>query len=130
MKKFIAVGFTVALLIVVALLSCQHFKHSRDAKIFKSLAGTWIMSLGSLTVHPDGSYVLQSTVSPSGGVVTNEGTFQVRDGFLIDTVTKTSQPNTEVPRVSRARIIRADDSEIVVNYEGARGETVFRKETT
>jgi hypothetical protein len=134
MKKTITIGFTVALLIIVALLSWQHFKPSRDAKIRKNLPGIWVVNWGknhrsTSTISPDGSYVCQITGSSDGTVVTVEGTFQVRDGFLIDTMTKSSQTTTHVPNVSRGQIIRADAHEMAISFDGGNGESVFRKDT-
>src|ERR1035438_10367450 len=108
MKKSIAISAVLVLLVFTTLLAWRHFKHSRDERIYKNLAGTWTMSFGSLTVHPDGSYVLEFTVSPTSGVVTNEGTFQVRNGFLIDTVTKSYRKNAQVPYITPTPIIMAN----------------------
>jgi len=129
MKKFIAILATVTVLAAVAFLSWQHFKHLRDERIYKNLAGTWTMSFGSLTIHPDGSYVLQFTVSPDSGVVTNEGTFQVRDGFLIDTVTKSYRKNAQVPYVTPTPIIMANDHEMILNT-GSNNKLILRKDAT
>ena len=128
MKKIIPIGFAIALLGVAALFSWQHFKHAKDARIFKNLPGTWTMSIGSVTVQPGGSYVLLYTESPTS-VVTNEGNLEVRDGFLIDTVTRSSRTNTRVPYVKRARIIQADDRELIIDNGGKSG-LVLRKEAT
>jgi hypothetical protein len=62
MRKFIAISVVLVLVAFTALLGWRHFKHLRDERIYKNLAGTWTMSFGSLTVHPDGSYVLAFTV--------------------------------------------------------------------
>jgi hypothetical protein len=129
MKKIIPIGFIIALVGLAAFFSWQHFKHAKDARIFKNLPGTWTTSFGSLSVQPGGSYVLQFTVSPDIGVVTNEGTFQVRDGFLIDTVTRTCRTNAQVPYVNRKRIIQADDREMIIDTGGKSG-LVLRKDAT
>lgn len=126
MKKIITIGFIAALLVLVTLLAWQHFKPSRDAKIRKNLTGTWVVDFGSFTVRPDGSYVGWITNSTSG-VVTNEGTFQIRDDYLINTMTKTSRTNARVPYVGHLRIIRANDGEIVLDDGGV--EDVLRKVT-
>jgi hypothetical protein len=125
-KKTTTIGFIVALLVVATLLSWQHFKPSRDAKIRMNLPGTWVTDFGSFTVRPDGSYIGWHTNSTSG-VVTNEGTFQIRDGFLINTVTKSSRTNAHVPYVGYLRTIQANDGEIVLD-EGGGVEDVLRKD--
>jgi hypothetical protein len=127
MKKIITIGFTATLLVLVTLLAWQHFKPSRDAKIRKNLAGTWAMDFGSFIVHPDGSYIGWHTNATSG-IVTNEGTFQIRDGYMINTMTKTSRTNARVPYVSQMRIIRADARELVID-DGGNVELVLRKDT-
>jgi len=126
MKRIITIGFFAVLFVLVTLMAWQHFMPSRDAKIRKNLAGTWVMDFGSFTVHPDGSYVGWHTNATSG-IVTNEGIFQVRDGYLIHTMTKTSRTNAHVPYVSRERIIRADVREMVIDDGGV--ELVLRKDT-
>jgi hypothetical protein len=126
MKKIIPIGFIIVLTGLVGFFSWQHLKHAKDARIFKNLPGTWKMSIGSVTVQPGGSYVLQYTESPTS-VVTNEGNLQVRDGFLIDTVTRSSRTNARVPYVKRSRIIQADDRELTIDNGGKSG-LVLRKE--
>ena len=132
MKKIVAIGFTVALLVIVALLSWHYFKHSRDTKISRILTGTWHADdLGSFTVRSDGGYVWQITNLTTGRAVTIEGTFQVRDGVLINTVTKSSRTNTHVPYVSHSQIVRANDYEMVIidGDAGGNDEHIIRKDT-
>ena len=127
MKKIVTIGFIAGLLVLVALLAWQHFMPSRDAKMRKNLTGTWVVNFGSFTVRPDGSYVLCYTNATSG-IVTNEGTFQIRDGYMINTMTKTSRTNAQhMPHVSHERIIRADSREMVIDDGGV--ELVLRKDT-
>ena len=128
MRKFIAISVVLVLLAFTSLLAWRHFQHLRDERIYKNLAGTWTMSFGSLTVRPDGSYVLAFTVSPTSGVVTNEGTFQVRDGFLIDTVTKSYRKNAPVPYTTPTPIIMANDHEMIIDT-GAGNKLILRKDT-
>jgi len=58
------------------------------------------------------------------------GKFEVRDGVLIDTMTKNSSTNARLPMISRYRIIRSDRRELVIGVEtdGRTNEVVFRKE--
>jgi hypothetical protein len=129
MKKLITLGLTIGLLVVVTLLAWWHVGHSRDAKIFGSLPGTWVLRYGSLNVHPDGSYVLQFTHSAAEGVLTNEGTFQVRNGFLINTLTKSYRPNAQLPQITQMRIIHMDDREIIID-NGSKSGLILRKNAT
>jgi hypothetical protein len=128
MKKFTAIGFLAALLFFVTLLSWQHLKPSRDEKIRRNLTGTWAVDFGSFTVRQDGSYIAQFSSPTAGRVVTNEGTFQVRDGYMINTMTKSSRTNAHVPYVSRVRILQADSSEMVID-DGGKVGLVLRKNT-
>jgi hypothetical protein len=85
------------------------------------------MSFGSLTVHPDGSYVFQFTVSPTIGLVTNEGAFRVGDGFLIATVTESYRKNAVVPHVTPTRIAMANDREMLIDT-GAKNKLGLQKD--
>ena len=131
MKKYITIGFVTAVLVAIALLSWQHIKTSRDARTRQNLAGTWVVDTGSFTVRPDFSYVGQFTNSTAGKIVTNEGTFQVRDGFLIDTMTKSSGAHAHVPYITRLRIVRADAHQMVIDENDDSGDIkiVLRKDT-
>jgi hypothetical protein len=129
MKKLITIGFTIGLLVVVTLLAWRHVRPLRDAEMFGKLPGTWFLSYGSLDVHPDGSYVLQFTHSPTDGILTNEGTFQVRDGLLINTVTKSYRTNAQLPQITRMRIIQMNDREMIID-NGSKSGLIFRKDGT
>ena len=70
------------------------------------------------TVAPDGSYVT-TVVVPSRKVgpktIRWEGTWQVEDDFLIETITLDSQENgPAVPRTNRFRITRWNDRELAL----------------
>ena len=58
-----------------------------------------------------------------------EGTLEVRDGFVIDTMTKHSQTNAPVPVTNRQRIVRMDSREMVLNspHSWETNLLVFRK---
>ena len=132
MKKIITIGFSAVLLVIVTSLSWQYFKHSRDSKISRILAGTWHADdLGSFTVRSDGGYVWQITNLATGRAATLEGTFQVKDGVLFNTVTKSSRTNAHMPYVSHSQIVRANDREMVIIDGDAGGnvEHIIRKDT-
>jgi hypothetical protein len=92
------------------------------------LAGTW---LEDRTLASGGHFKCILQVGPSGAI-TNlititgpaseqslrwEGTWEIKDGVLIETITKDSQPNAPVPRVFRPRIVRMTARELVLKYE-------------
>lgn len=67
--------------------------------------------------------------------IQQEGTWRVRDGVLIDTITKDSQTNAPTPNTNYARIVSIDDQKLVLDYVKITGaayptnQTVFRKQT-
>ncbi len=127
MKKAITIGIVTALLVVVSFMCWQHFTYFSDKEIRKNLLGTWVgesASSGSFAIHQDGSYVADFTDASGKVATTHEGTFQVADGYLIISVTKSSQTNQPVPHDFRYRIIRADAQTIVMDD----GE-ILRKDT-
>ncbi len=112
--------------------SRQRSKPSRDAVINKNLPGTWVIDLGvstrsTIVVSADGNYKCQITGLPSGELIKLEGTMQVKDGFLIDTLTYSSRITLGKPSVGRDRIIRANEHEMVVETDN--WDAVYRKIT-
>src|SRR5260221_7266894 len=117
-----------------------------DAGVRKNLPGTWVVSgvypsggdfKSTITVAPNGSYTCQIITHGTSNSVRMfelEGKLLVKDGVLIDTMTKHSNTNaTHLPVTYRGRILRADKRELVVNYgldagfQEATHETVMRK---
>jgi len=132
MKKFAVIGLAIGLVVAAILLSWQHFKSSHDESVRKLLAGAWTLDgSSSYTARPDGTFVRVFTNFNTGRVVTNEGTFQVKDGFIFETVTKSSRTNTHVPITSHSWIIRAEANQIVVidGDPGGNVQHIFRRET-
>jgi hypothetical protein len=129
------------------LVACKRHEESADNKIQKTLPGTWLFEAryasGSsnewtVEVAQDASYV--STVVVPGRTngpwsIHQEGTWRVKDGVLIDTITKDSQTNAPVPNTNYARIVSIDDQKLVLDYVKIPGvvpptnQTVFRKQT-
>jgi hypothetical protein len=123
--------------VALLLVGCGREKTSTAASRFP--VGTWVCEFD----YPNGSHFKSTTVVSSGGrylchgtsTGTNnisrsfelEGSWEIRDGFLIDTMTKHSQTNAPVPTTSRAQIIRRSDSELVTKWEGMENESVLRK---
>jgi len=107
-------------LIVVSLLltGCGR----RDARLQQALTGTWVVDLGNNIrsvniIGANTGFAAQVTGFTNGSVVRIEGTFRVRNGELIETVTKDSQPNEKVPFVVRGHIIHLDDRELVARWD-------------
>ena len=103
--------------------------------------GTWVLDRvrpDGVKIHsvskiaPDGKYLTQTsafTNSVLAFAVKSEGTFEINDGYLIDTMTKHSEPTVPLPSVFRARIIRFDERELVAHDDANSADVVFRKET-
>ena len=125
-------------LIAISLLLTACSKHRSDAQVRQMLPGTWAVSFGDSSVQvgggytniigADGRYAYQLINPTTGGVVDVEGTFQVSDGYLIDTMTKCSRTNVQVPHIYRGRIVRADSREMVFAFiDGGAGDCHYRK---
>lgn len=111
--------------------------YRNEAEVPENLPGVWHVDFSSpqdkgykrtFTIAANGDFVSEG-VDPEGIPLNRlSGTFKVEDGFLIQTVTNTTQPNTSVPYVSRARIIHSDDKELVFRHEGAQADSVLLKD--
>ena len=104
-----------------------------EAKVDRSLAGTWVLDWGApdgaqvetkQTIGTDGHWTCHDTFTLSNQVTTSEsqGTVEIRDGFLILTVTNRSdRSGAPLPWTSRSLIVRTNDHELVLKD----GETEF-----
>ena len=108
-----------------------------DAEVPENLPGIWHVDFSSpkdngykrtFTIAANGDFVSEGVDSEGIPLNRLSGTFKVEDGFLIQTITNTTQPNMSVPFVSRARIIHSDDKKLVFRHEGARVDSVLRKD--
>jgi hypothetical protein len=71
--------------------------------------------------------VSQITVTKSNSTpdtLSLQGTWQVKDGFLVDTITNDSDKTVRLPYTKSERILRADERELVVDTPSK----VFRRE--
>jgi len=120
---------------------------SPDANMQRKLCGVWMADCNyssgtvvsnTITVAPDGSYVARLSIpgrkyGPRD--IEQRGVWRVEPGFIIDTVTNDSQTNAIVPSTNRFRVLRVNDSELVVEPEKIPGvgyptnQTIFRKQT-
>jgi hypothetical protein len=113
-----------------------------EAELQQQLSGTWKVERdftngglfqSTVMVASNGIYVCDATNFGSKGVrpVHIEGTWEIKDGFLIDTMTKHSHTNARLPFVSSEKIIHFSTNELVVQYEYGPSnyiEAVFKKE--
>ncbi len=140
----LTLSFFAVLLLVAA---CKRHEESVDNKIQRTLPGTWVFEAryangssnqSTVEVAQDASYVCTlflpgRTNGPR--IIRQEGTWRVKDGVLIDTITKDSQTNARKPNTNYARIVSIDDQKLVLDYGKIPGvlqptnQTVFRKQT-
>ena len=127
--------YTAALFALVFLLTACN--HRSDATIRRNLPGAWHYDLSStadgggtstFTIATNGDFVCQTVVANGIHTVELAGTVQVADGYLIETVTRSTLPKARVPFVSRAQIIRADAREMIVSFDGT-DKVVLKKAT-
>jgi len=113
-------------------------KPMSDAEITRKLIGVWLVDVQSA----DGSSSLKGTITmdKTGGMIAvnkitgknrnvevqYSGTWQVKDGILLENVMVTSNPVLlPVPTVYREKIIRLNEDELV--YEKLNGTLASRK---
>jgi len=114
MKKFIIIGFIVALAAASVLL-WQHFKHPSDASIRRQLVGTWMpTSSNTVTVRSDGSY---KDVHTNGTI---EGTWRVDGGVWTLTITNISGTfaGVRVGQVSSFEVVQISKHELAGHLIG------------
>ena len=93
-----------------------------DARLQRLVTGTWVVEVGNNIqsvniIKPDGSFAAKVTGFTNGSVVMIEGTFRVNNGALVETVTKSSQKNEQVPFVVQGHIMRLNDQEMVAKWD-------------
>jgi hypothetical protein len=113
MKKLIITGISLVLLIVVFVLTWQHF---RDVKLRHEVVGSWRGIGGSrfsMTIASDGSQSWGTTNRPDF----ISGTWRIRHGILILTTTNEYHRfhggSSLVGVVMRCRVVHLDDQEFV-----------------
>jgi hypothetical protein len=132
--------------LLAAILLSAGCKPQGDAKVRRNLPGSWIAAgnypeggrfTNTITVDPTGGYVCHVAAYGTDGILRTSdlaGKFEVRDGMLIDTMTRHSNTNAPLPSTSRCRIVRFDGRELVITLdESVRGnlktnEVVLRKQ--
>ena len=109
--------YTIPILVLsLFLTACSH---RSDAKIRENLPGTWSVDLAAegrrstFTIATNGDFVCRTS---QGAELS--GSFQVEDGFLVETVAKSSQTNAHLPFVSRWQILQSDANQMVVTDDG------------
>jgi hypothetical protein len=120
------------LALVAMLTGCHHTPRFEGTWVLDRVRPDGVKIHSVTTIAPGGKYSTQTsafTNSVLAFAVKSEGTFEIKDGCLIDTMTKHSEPATPVPSVFRARIIRFDGRELIAYDEENSADVVFRKES-
>ena len=105
------------------LVACRRSSPA-DSALHQKIVGTWAWtpveaqtSGGVTTFAANGNFVFKGTNRWATGAkeFSYEGTWQIQDGILIFTLTKTSEPKyMPVGKVDRCKIIRADDRDLML----------------
>ena len=133
-RSAVTIAF-VCLLSGLLPVACSRNPES-DTALQQRLVGTWRYSRSdgnsaivhsdlAFTVTPNGSYISRIT-SPQAHTL--EGTAEVKNGFLIVTITNRDNSQVPSPIVSRETIVQFDKGELVTQSEGSSVTNVFRKD--
>jgi hypothetical protein len=133
MKKLVVIGFSLGMLFIATLIFMHYQKHPSDSKIRRNLPGTWILNMAgdlrtTYIMSADGHWTGQVSGKTTAGRM--DGTWQVKDGFLISTTTNSNfGTNTslrvQTPASVSSRIIRIDSHEFVVQTRNT--QVAFKK---
>jgi hypothetical protein len=142
-----ALSLRALCLLLLSALVLTACRRQNDDEVRRDLPGTWVVEGDSVfgghfkstsKIDDQGNYFCQ-LLSRNGSdalIRTSNiaGTFQVKDGMLIDTILKHSNTNAALPIISKARILRVDADTMVIRYEPSDGfaaptnDVVFRKQ--
>jgi hypothetical protein len=134
MKNFIFAGVGIVLLIVIAAL-CWHIKAARemDARNLQKLVGDWAAKDKDglhdvITIHSNSSFICSVTPADNMGLLYYfEGTLQVKNGIIIETITNHSDTNVHLPFFSRMDLVGLKNNNFVVRMNGTTNKLVFWK---
>ena len=134
MKKFAITGLLVVVFVVCLWLIWQHVNISRfDRDFSRRLAGSWSWEVenirGTNMVASDGSFTNQLTFSHHDPTNTYQmaGTWRIKDGRLIETITRDSKKSAQIPRTLTGQIIRVNAIDFVVVWQGSTNQSAWQK---
>jgi len=129
----------ISLLLFISLFLLAACARASDAEIRKNLPGVWRMfqspqqdrsMMSIVTFAPSSDFTNQIIFPGAAREIDMVGTLQVQDGYLILTITKSSQKTVaQLPIVLRSKIIQADIGQFVVVADGTTNRQTFKKET-
>ena len=130
---------TRAFILLTSLLLFTACNHRSDAEAGKKLPGVWHFIPASasksggdisFTIAPNGEFSASVTntgpTGAAGGVSVIAGTFQVRDWYLVQTITNSSENLGHLPIVARYKIRSISDREMQVDADGK--QATFKKD--
>jgi len=144
MKNILSIVFMVVLTLasLVTFASDGQGASLTDADIRQKIVGLWGINFtypdgysvyGSVTISSDGTFRGKTIIwdhEPKGSL-TVEGAWEVRDGFIIETVTNSSDPSlAEVVKVTKDAVISLDDKQFVYSNEIEKNVKYTRKAKT
>lgn len=130
---------SLPLICLLFLNACKResIKPQPDARL---LVGTWLSDQSyqsgyykiTTVVAPDGTWVAsivsECKLCPDGVKIYDlAGTLELKDGILVDTITKHSQTNAPLPIKSYGEIIKLDESILIVRDKATKKLTTFTK---
>lgn len=133
MKRWIIIGFSLLVIIAFILLAWHHTKTSRDRDFRQSLAGAWSWELYNMRctniVASDGSFTSQLVFDHPSRTNTYQmaGTWHIKNGSLIETVTSDSKKSARVPRTLSGTIFRVNANEFVIAWQGSTNKSVWQR---
>jgi hypothetical protein len=131
MKKTTLAVIWIAMVVVIFLFRLWHNHHvTSDAELQREIPGSWNHAGKKfMSISPDGSYSYVTSLDSQGHGISGtwQGTWQIRDAFLILTTTNSTAhigvPFTDV--VLRWKVIHLDDHKLIFELQG-RKETLER----
>jgi hypothetical protein len=111
------------------LVACRRSSPT-DSALRQKIVGTWQISYGVTILAANGNFVCKATNRWSTGSkeFSYEGTWQLQDGILIFTYTKTSEPKyMPVGKVERCQVIRAEEQELALFFPSENETNILRR---
>lgn len=102
-----------------------------DSEIRQQIVGTWTVDMppikGTVTIVSGGRFVSQGIINLANDTldIRYEGSWRIDGGVLIEEITKSNSELLPVGRITRDKIIRINNKELVYLTES--GKTVTRK---
>jgi len=135
MKKLAIILVSVLIAVVCALLLWQQVKISRDRDFCQKVLGTWSWESSSMQftniISPNGSFTGQEFYDHLKSTNTYQiaGTWRIKNGDYIQTITSDSNPDAKRPPTHSGRIIRVDAHEFVVVWHGDTNKIIWQRVT-